>query len=103
MKKCKLENNCKMLIWPSYSSNFRSGQLDSTYRKWTYEGITALCTLLNGFEFKSFAEIKKNFGLDNSDLFRFFQLRHFYNHDINPNLSQEGTQKTDLKNCVQTL
>lgn len=96
MKKCKLENDCKMLIWPSHSSKFTGGQLDFTYKKWIDKGITALCTLLNGLEFKSFVEIKNNFGLDNSDLFRFFQLRHFYNNDIKPNLSQEGTQLIEM-------
>lgn len=43
-----------MLIWPSHSPEFRTGQLDNTFTKWRDGEITAVCTLTDGKVFKSF-------------------------------------------------
>lgn len=82
VKKYKFDGDCKFLIWPSFSPDFRSGQLDSTFRKWIGKGITAVCMLTKGSVFKSFEEVKREFGLNNSDLFRYLQLWHFYDLEI---------------------
>lgn len=85
-----------MLVWPVYSSKFKSGQLDSTYTKWVDKGITAVCTLTHGIELKSFDKVRRENNLDNSDLFRYFQLRHFYNSDIRTYLSQESSELIEM-------
>lgn len=92
----KLEGDCKLLIWPAYSPKFKSGQLDSTFLKWVNKGITAVCTLTDGKTLKSFGKLQREFDLDNSDLFRYFQLRHFYDTEIKNGLSQEGSELIDL-------
>ena len=45
IKKHKLTGDCKLLIWPSHTSRFRPGMLDTTFEKWRDKGITATCTL----------------------------------------------------------
>lgn len=52
--KYKIEGDCKMLIWPSHSPEFRTGQLDNTFTKWRDSEITAVCTVTDGKVFKSF-------------------------------------------------
>lgn len=55
-----------------------------------------LRTLTDEKKFKSFENLKREFDLENSDLFRYFQLRHFYNTDIENHLSQEGSELIDM-------
>lgn len=92
----KMEGDCKLLIWPLYSPKFRSGQMDNTFTRWADKGITAVCTLTERKKFKSFENLKREFDLENADLFRYLQLRHLYNTDIENHLSQEGSELIDM-------
>lgn len=65
VRKYKLEGNCRLLLWPSQTALFRSGQTDKTFTTWTDRGITAIYTLTEGNTFKSFERVKKEFELEN--------------------------------------
>ena len=89
VKKYKLAGDSKLLVWPAQSPNFKPGVMDKTYERW---GMTAVCTLIDGRHFKSFEQLKREFNLANSDLFRFLQLRHFYDNEIKKGLSVGGSE-----------
>ena len=89
VKKYKMKGDSKLLIWPSKSPKFRPGVLDKTYERWSDRGITAICSLVEGQNFKSF-ELKREFNLENDGLFRYLQLRHFYDTEIKKDISAEG-------------
>ena len=59
----------ELLIWPSQTSQF--GETDITFARWREKGITVMCTLLEGKPFKTFEKLKREFDLDNGDLFRY--------------------------------
>lgn len=94
LKKYKLEvlEDSKLLIWPSQTSHFSPGEIDRTFIKWRDKGITAMCTLLEGNMFKTFEKLRREFDLDNSDPFRYLQLRHFYETEIKKGISAEGNE-----------
>lgn len=90
VKKYKLAGDSKLLIWPSRTPRFRPGEMDKTFERWSEKGITAVCTLIEGHNFKSFQDLKGEFDLKNGDLFRYLQLRHFYDTEIRDGISAEG-------------
>lgn len=94
--KYRIIEDCKLLICPAYSQKFRRGQWDTTFLRWVNKGITAMCTLIDGKIFKSFEVLQRQFGLDKSDLFRYFQLRHFYNTQIRKKALREGSQIIEI-------
>ena len=96
VKKYKLTGDCKLLIWPAHTSRFRPGILDKTFEKWRDKGITATCTLVDKQHFKSFGQLKNEFGLENGDLYRYLQLRHFYETEIKNEISLEGNDVIEV-------
>lgn len=50
--------------------------------------MTAFCTITENGQLRSFQDLKDRSALRNQDLFRYFQLREYYNKEIrreNPN------------------
>ena len=58
--------------------------------------MTALCTLVDKHHFKSFRQLKNEFGLENGDLYRYLQLRHFYETEIKKDISLEGNDVIEV-------
>lgn len=53
------------------SPKFRPGEMDSTFVRGRNKGITAIvCALLEGRNLKTFGRLKREFGLENRDLYR---------------------------------
>lgn len=96
VKKYNLIGDSKLLIWPSHSSRFGPGVLDNTFEKWRDKGMTAICTLVDKQNFKSFRQLKDEFGLENGDLYRYLQLRHFYETEIKKEISVEGNDVIEV-------
>lgn len=81
VKKFNLANNISILTWPSFSQRFPPGKTDSSFLSWNEKGLTALCQFVEGGNFKSFEKLKTEYNLENTDFFRYLQLRHFYSLD----------------------
>ena len=90
VKKYGLTEDCKLLIWPSQTHTFGPSGTDHTFVWWSSRGITAMCTLMERKNLKSFQDLKEEFDLENRDLFRYLQLRHFYDTEIKGSISGEG-------------
>ena len=72
----------KLLRWIAFDSSFPPGKIDLTYKHWTRVGITALCTITKENKIMSFQEVKDTFGVRNSDLFRYLQMRDYYDKKV---------------------
>lgn len=94
--KYKLAGDSKLLIWPSQTLKFRPSGIDNAFVKWNERGITAMCTLIDHNNFKSFQSLKEEFSLENRDMFRYLQLRHFYDTEIKREISREGNEVVDV-------
>lgn len=82
VKKYKLANDIKLLIWPSCNPSLRLGKIDSAFSSWKDQGLMALCQFVDSNTFKTFEQLKSQYKLVNRDLFKYFQVRHFYNSEI---------------------
>uniref|UniRef100_A0A8C9X7I8 Reverse transcriptase domain-containing protein n=1 Tax=Sander lucioperca TaxID=283035 RepID=A0A8C9X7I8_SANLU len=90
VNKYKLANDIKLLIWPSCNPSFRLGKIDSAFSSWKDQGLMALCQFVDGNTFKTFEQLKSQYKLENRDLLKYFQVRHFYNSEIRKGISPEG-------------
>ena len=52
--------------------------MDMTYRRWVNDGITATYTIIKEGVMLSFQEMKDRFDVRNADLFRYLQMKDYY-------------------------
>jgi len=56
--------------------------MDTRFKKWRDNGITALCNIMNGNILFSFEMIHENYLLEKQDFFRYLQLQHVVNENV---------------------
>ena len=78
IKKYQLRRKSDLLKWFAYDSEFRPNNYDIRFKKWTKNGLTAYCTLLDRCTVMSFLDLKDRFDLQNQDHFRYLQIRDFF-------------------------
>uniref|UniRef100_A0A3Q3B6N5 Reverse transcriptase domain-containing protein n=1 Tax=Kryptolebias marmoratus TaxID=37003 RepID=A0A3Q3B6N5_KRYMA len=88
--KYKLADVIGLQMWPTCNPNFRPGELDSSFLDWKDRGLVALCQFVEGNTFKTFEQLKRDYKLENRDLFKYFQVRHFYNTKMKKGVPPEG-------------
>lgn len=81
-KKLGLEKHAKILKWVAYDSEFIPSGLDKQLRHWACRGITAYCTMVDKDGLQPFAHISESYGLGREDMFRYFQVRDYFNKEI---------------------
>lgn len=69
----------KILKWCCYHLDFAPNKMDANYRGWVSRGLSSYCTLFNQVTLKSFQMLKRQHGHNDSDFFRFLQVRHHLN------------------------
>lgn len=96
IKEYDMEGDIKLLTWPALDPQFKPGLCDSGFKQWWVKGITAVCTLTQGKQFRSFGELKEEYKLQNKDFFRYLQLRDYYEKRIRPAMTEEGNLVVDI-------
>ena len=81
-KQLKIGRELSLLKWIAFDREFIPGNMDTTYRGWVNDGITATCTIIKEGVMLSFQEMKDRFGVRNADLFRYLQMRDYYDKKI---------------------
>uniref|UniRef100_A0A3B3BI18 Uncharacterized protein n=1 Tax=Oryzias melastigma TaxID=30732 RepID=A0A3B3BI18_ORYME len=76
--------------WKQIEMNLGACRTDPAFARWRDKGLTALCLFLERDEIKSFEKLKSEFNLENRDLFRYLQLRHFYNSNVKQGITLKG-------------
>lgn len=66
----------------SHDSEFIPSGLDKRFRQWARNGITAYCTIVDKNGLQSFTHITKSYGLGREDMYRYFQVRDYFNKEI---------------------
>ena len=74
-----MEINC-----PSNGVNMTqtSNMMDTRFKKWRDNGLTALSNIINGNKLLSFEIMQENDLLEKQDFFRYLQLRHYINENV---------------------
>lgn len=93
-KRYKVEG--KLLIWPSQPQTFGPGEVDITFTICRDKGIIAVSSLVDGRFFKIFEKLKRELNLENWDLYRYLQLRHFYDIEMKEGISAGGNEVIDV-------
>ncbi|KAF3844504.1 hypothetical protein F7725_007667 [Dissostichus mawsoni] len=78
----KLEREVKILSWFAYDNRFKPNLGDQNFKEWETKGITAMCTVTKNGSMMSFVDLKEKYGLENSDFFRYLQLRDYFIKEI---------------------
>jgi len=81
----KLGRELGLLDWIAYDKGFKPGSYDCRFKQWTEKGFTAICTVIQKGEMRSFQDLKNLFDLENQDLFRYMQMRDYYAKKVQKN------------------
>lgn len=90
IKKFNLKNDQKLLKWAALDKNFKPAMYDPVFKEWSKKGLTAFCVATKNNKMKSFQELKLVFDLRNQDLFRYLQLRDYFNKEVMKHTTKEG-------------
>ena len=59
--------------------------IDSSFKIWMEKGLTAYCCIIHNRSVKSFDNLKREYGLEKQDFFRYLQVRHRLNTILTEN------------------
>ncbi|KAJ0059923.1 hypothetical protein NL108_015598 [Boleophthalmus pectinirostris] len=112
-KKLKIQNDCVLFtlgVWGKIRKQFKlpislsraskiieiadflPARLDGCFTRWANNGLTIINQLIKNTVIKSFSQIQQEFNIPSSDLFRFFQIRHYIEkHKEYDNIRQQQT------------
>ncbi len=68
--------------WCAYDTDFTPNTPDQSFKNWSKKCITSYYSVTNNNTL-TFQEFKNQFKLNNHDLFRYFQIRHYFNSQVN--------------------
>ena len=69
IRKYNLEKEITFLTF-NYDSKFKPGATDSNFKQWINQGITVLCTIIDGGKIKNFLNLKREYDLEVNNQFR---------------------------------
>lgn len=76
-RKYGMPNSISRALPIANNPDFKPSLLDASFKRWGELGLLTVNQLLEGDYFKSFAQLQKKFNLPSTDLFRYFQIRHY--------------------------
>lgn len=92
VKQYNLKKDIVMLKWCAFDSDFLPNKLDSRFKLWTSKGITTLSNLIKDGKVVSFDILKQKYALEKQDFYRYLQIRHY----IDTNLDTVSDANIDL-------
>ena len=78
-KTYRLPSSISSLSTIKFTPNFVPLRLDAGFKHWARYGLIYIHQLVQSNNIKSFSQIAEEFGLPNTDFFRFLQIRQFLN------------------------
>lgn len=99
-----IERSARYLRWPAYDSEFLPAKADKGFTRWSQKGITGYWTITNKNVLKSYSQLSDAYNLERHDMFRYFQLRHYFNSNIKLTKDVEtGLVKHFLDSCKSSI
>lgn len=81
-EKYKLDCKLQIMHWCAYDPEFKPNMLDHRFKSWISKGITTFYSLTEKGVLKNFESLKKQYGLEKSDFYRYLQLRNHFENNI---------------------
>lgn len=88
----QLNDKIQIIQWCAFDPGFRPNLTDNSFKSWISKGITTFYSLTENGKLRDFEGLKKEYHLENSDFFRYLQVRNYFEHSIKP--------KTDLNDPI---
>lgn len=85
VERYKLEKDTKSLSWFAFDSRFIPGTIDKGFQQWAHKGITTIQSLVERGKLLSFDKLRDKFGLDENERYRYLQLKHYIENEIQVN------------------
>lgn len=99
LKNSNTERSARCLRWPAYDSEFLPSKTDCGFVHWSQKGITGYWALSDKKVLKSYSQLSETYNLQKHDLFRYLQLRHYYDKNINFMEEEVGLVKLLVESC----
>lgn len=100
IKDSDTERSAKLLRWPAYDSDFLPSKIDKGFAQWSQKGITGYWAISEKNVLKSFSQLSETYSLEKHDLYRYFQLRHYFDKNVKlPKKEEVGLVKILLESC----
>lgn len=100
IKICEIENMLKNFRWCAFDTDFQPNKSDKRFLTWIEKGLTTYLSFTHKGILHSFQFLQTEFGLEQTDFFRFLQLRDYFNKQCkSPQLS---STETDLFHIVKS-
>ena len=94
-KEPKYERNARLLRWVAFDTEFTQAEVDSRFTRWKNLGITSYCKISTNVGLVSFMYFGEKHNLKKQDLFRYFQLRDYFNKKIKT-IGEEGMNLIEI-------
>ena len=78
----KLDHKLQILQWCAYNPGFKPNEIDYRFKFWIRKGITTFDSLTEKGQLKDFENLRKKYCLEKSDLYRYLQIRSYFEHYI---------------------
>lgn len=95
-----LKEAVKVLRWYAFDNFFLPYRWDAIFNRWTLQDLTACCTFLHKGTMNSFQNLKRQFGSDKDDFYRFLQVR-YYTDQMQKRCALEGWDNILLKVFIE--
>ncbi|XP_049891866.1 uncharacterized protein LOC126384694 [Epinephelus moara] len=89
VRKYNLKGAENVLRWCTYDIDFIPNRTDSIFKIWMEKGLTAYCCFIHNGSVKSFDDLKREYGLEKQDFFRYLQVRHRLNTILTEDLRSD--------------
>ena len=102
-KYCKLPKNISVLSPISHNPDIPATLSEIGLHRWTANGVNNLGCLFMNTDFKSFEEMKDEYGLSPTSFFQYIQLRHFLQSLIQKNIFRFKADEIEMFLCTQSM
>lgn len=85
--------------WQAFDSDFLPAKNDNGFKQWSQKGTTGYWIMSNKSGLKRYMELSNMYNFGKHDLFRYFQLRHYFDRNITFTEETNDLVKTLLASC----
>ncbi len=91
VKLCSISESVKLLCWCAYDTEFTPNRYDSSFKKRISKGLTTYYSFAHKGTFQSFEFLKRKHNLEQNDIYRYLQVRHYFNQNLTATLETAET------------
>ncbi len=80
-----------VILWCAYDTEFVPNRSENRFQTWITTGLTNYYTFVHKGAFQSFESLQRKYGLERNDFYRYLQVQHYFNQNLDVVLETEET------------